>query len=313
MDQLLVSLISECLAKAQSLGLTATNTIVLSSGSTDANSVNIYVSYLEPNGSELPLNFMWLVADVNSGDYRKIFKRVSRSAVPPYNNSYVTMTTYTSVMSSVAEYDQPAFIRAATLNHTGAVGNVHNMTPTQLGAVSLSGDRMLGALLTRQNWRTVALTSDELIPNQRLIDAQNSQTNGFYTIIMQLNTRLTNVENELRNLKLGKIAEFESRIAQLELVGGGELDIGLIPRTYVHNQETEEVLWIVNHNLGTKDLIVQYWVLNDFPDGPQYEMATAETITMLDDDFLVVEHNMPVKGKVVILEAALEEDSALNG
>jgi len=312
MDQLLVSLISECLAKAQSLGLTATNTIVLSSGSSDANSVNIYVSYLEPNGSELPLNFMWLNADINSADYRKIYKRISRSATAPYNNTYSLMTTYNSVMANVAEYDQSAFIRAATLNHTLALGNVHNATPTQLGSVNLNGDRMLGALLARANWRTVALASEELIPNQRLIDAQNSQTNGFYTILMQMNLRLTKVEDELKNLKLGKITEFENRISQLELTGGGDVDIGLIPRTYVHNQETEETVWIVNHSLGTKDLIVQYWVVSEFPNGPQYEMANAESITMVDDDFLLVEHNMPVKGKVVILEAALEEDSALN-
>lgn len=312
MDQLLVSLISECLAKAQSLGLTATNTIVLSSGSSDANSVNIYVSYLEPNGNELPLNFMWLNADINSADYRKIYKRISRSATAPYNNTYILMTTYNSVIANTAEYDQSSFIRAASLNHILASGNVHNATSTQLGAVNLNGDRMLGALLARSNWRTVALTSDELIPNQRLIDAQNSQTNGFYTILMQMNLRLTKVEDELKNLKLGKIVEFENRISQLELTGGGDVDVGLIPRTYVHNQETEETVWIVNHSLGTKDLIVQYWVISEFPNGPQYEMANAESITMVDDDFLLVEHNMPVKGKVVILEAALEEDSALN-
>lgn len=312
MDQLLVSLISECLAKAQSLGLTATNTIVLSSGSSDANSVNIYVSYLEPNGSELPLNFMWLNADVNSTDYRKIYKRISRSATAPYANTYSLMTTYNSVMANVAEYDQSAFIRAATLNHTLALGNVHNATPTQLGSVNLNGDRMLGALLARANWRTVALTSDELIPHQKLIESQNNQSNSFYGILAQLNTRLMIVEDEIRKLKSTTLPSLETRIQTLELTGGGEVDIGLIPRTYVHNQETEETVWIVNHSLGTKDLIVQYWVVSEFPNGPQYEMANAESITMVDDDFLIVEHNMPVKGKVVILEAALEEDSALN-
>lgn len=310
MDQLLVSLITECLAKAQSLGLSQTNTIVLSVGSSDNSSVNIYVSYVEPSGSDLPFNYMWLVADPNAINYRYVYKRTSRSASNPYANTYVQMLTYNAVLANTAQYDQQSTIRSALNNHALLTGNVHQATPTQIGAVSVNGGQMLGALLARSDWRTVAITPNELIPNQRLIDAQNSQTNGFYAILMQLNNRLTTVENELRNLKLGKLVELENRIHDIEISGGG--NVGIVPRTYVHVQETPETLWSVNHQLGTQDLIVQYWVLSAYPDGPQYEFATAETITMLDNDFLIIEHNMPVAGKVVILEAALEVDSGLN-
>jgi hypothetical protein len=307
MDQLLVSLITECLAKSTTLGITGSNTVVLSVGASDNESVNIYVSYIEPNLAELPLNFMWLVADQNSGNYRKLLKRVSRISTPPFNNTYIELSTRQEVLTNYMQYDQASLIRSALINHVVSTGNSHNATPTQLSSVNVGGDQMVGQLLARANWRTVPLVPTEFIPNQRLIDAQNAQTNGFYTIIMQLNSRVSKVEEELRNLKLGRIKELEDRVTLIEETGNGSIDIGIVPRTYVHIQETEQSIWTINHRLGNTDLIVQYWVAQLDGDGKTvYEVAVAESITLLDGEFLVVEHNMPVKGKVVILEAGLD-------
>jgi hypothetical protein len=299
MDTLLIGLVSECLSKAVALGLTASNKIVLAVGSTQNETALIYVSAVEPTGPELPLNFMWIVSDSNSADYQKILRRTSKTANFPYQNTYEYPTVYANVINTFPVYDAvDGFIRPALENHRYSVGNAHAATPTQIGAVNINGDTMLGVLRARANWRSVPLQPEEFIPLQKMTDSLNSQTQGFYTILMQLFNRIGAVETTN--------AQLAQRITALETTGGGQIDPNLVPRTYVHEQAEAEPTWIINHNLGTQFLIVQHWVHITTPDGIKLELAGAEQVVIVNDNFVLIDHTIPATGIVVLLEAGLE-------
>lgn len=304
MDTLLVGLVSDCIAKALSLGLTSTNKVTLSVGSSPASSILIFVSNVEPIGSELPQNTLWIPSDVNSLDYAKMLRRSSAIPSGSYQNTYSYPTNYTDVMNTLPVYSTGnGFIRAAESNHGYSIGNAHGASAAQLGAVNVSGDQMLGPLRVRANWASVPLATNEFPPLQRVTQLLGQQTNGFNSILFQMQLQLNTFSQAL--------AALTARVEALENLGGGQINPNLIPRTYIHDQVEPADQWIVNHQLGSKDLVVQIWTAVETLNGDILELVGNDAVYMPDEDFILIEFSMPLRGKVTVIEIGISGDEEI--
>jgi len=72
-----------------------------------------------------------------------------------------------------------------------------------------------------------------------------------------------------------------------------DIDVSIIHLgKYIHNQTTPSDQWVIQHNLGTTDLIVQVYA---------DDSQATTSITIVDENTVVVDLSVATTGKAIIL------------
>lgn len=247
----LQSFVDRCVGIAESRGLSSNYPITLKvKESTDGAETLVVVSYTEPYQMTLPINVSWIDGDPDSDDYKLAFKRESKISSGGLNHTWVELSSYEDIFEPEQYYlleDTPM-----------PMYSEEQLANQMANAVDKTGDQLEGALLARTLGAGEEYQPEELIPKSFQVSEQNSQTQGFYNIILNIYRRLGLVE--------ALAAENDRRLDELDLTGndggdgsnggGGTTDPANIG-TFIHVQEQASDVWIVEHNLGTDNLIYQ--------------------------------------------------------
>ena len=303
MDPLL-EFINQCYSIALSNGLSEDLPVVIEYGNDEDFPIKIVVSNTEPVDLTLPLNVIWIVSnDANVDDYFSALIRSSKDLSSNYDHTWSKASALADITSLSQYYEGNDRFRVGALQAVNNLRDENEPFPDRYLRLDSNGV-LQGSLTVRELSNSQGYGLTEAIPRRTLVDALNSQTQGFYTILMGMNTRLNAAEQ--------KIANHESRIIDLELGGGGGNSGGQLDgaRYYVHVQNELESEWIINHQLDTKNIIVQVW-RNDEIDPALPEQATlSEVITeekiVFSKDFILVRFSIPMTGRVVISTFGLE-------
>lgn len=203
-------LIDRCLEIAGGRGLNASTPIVVKiKEPTLFRETLIAVSYEEPHELILPLNVTWIDANPNSIDYFKAFKRVSKTPDGGFYNTWEEILSYDEVFEP-PQYWAPEDTPIPVYSEEQQSG----VSDEQLAEkVSRDGDTMTGPLRARtlpsgESWGT-----NEFFPRGFFTTELNRNTQGFYSILSLINTRLTSVEQLALDNK--------RRLDELGDIGGG--------------------------------------------------------------------------------------------
>lgn len=182
-------LIDRCIEIAQSKGLSSEYPIVVKiKEPTLPQETFIVVSYDEPHELILPLNVTWIDADPQSVDYFSAFKRVSKIPDGGFHNSWDQITSYNEIFEPPqywAEEDTPVPVYVENPNAGSGGGE---------DKINREGDTMEGPLLARTLPEGTTWDAEEFFPRAFFTTEMNRNTQGFYAILSQFNTRLQRVE-----------------------------------------------------------------------------------------------------------------------
>lgn len=118
MDQL-AEFISMTLSLADKRNLAKENPIVVTIPVANAESIITVVSHLEPNHVTLPFNVIWIVADPDSVDYAKAFRRLSALPYGGRRNTWANLTTYQDILDEPQFYDRTATFQLGEVQTSG--------------------------------------------------------------------------------------------------------------------------------------------------------------------------------------------------
>lgn len=304
MDPLLLEFINQCYAKALANGLNDGLPTVIDYSDSEDLPVKIVVSFTEPTELLLPLNVIWIVADENNGDdYLSALIRTSKQTSANYAHSWAKAVSINEINGISQYYEGTDKFRYEAYQTLQNLQDVPNPFPNKY--LSLTGNQSLtGPVFLRELSNSQSYGLTEAIPRKTLVDALNNQTQGFYAILIGLNNRMNTAEQRLNN--------HQQRIEALELgTGGGNGGAQLNgARFYIHMQGTADTEWIINHQLNTRNIIVQVWK-DDSPNPEVPEQVTQSEVmveekTIFDENFIVVRFSVPTTGRVVISTFGLE-------
>lgn len=297
MDAQLIQLISDCLSIATERGV-ATGTpvvIALNTGESSSVKTRVVVAYDEPT-QILPLNVTWIVADPVDADYQKAFKRASKTPNNGFNNTWVELSLYSEVFTPGQYYDGTDLPKVeSTLDemedHITDPNNPHE------GAVSKSGDTLLGPLIARTLGQGDSYASDELIPKSELASlAMWANVVGLYGGLnnrVSYNNYLIGLLGQTDSSHSTSIADLVARIDALESAPAPSVE----SQTLVVSEANKVDTWIIEHNWGTRSVIVQVF------DGEDEVMLPAE-VKPIDDNHIQISFLFAEFGKATVLKVA---------
>lgn len=298
MDQQLQTLINDCYVRAVGYGLTQQQSILLEFGNDVGQSTYIYVGSDEPINQVLPLNVCWLVSDENDADYFKLLKRVSKTVSGNRQHTWTELFDYASA-TEAQYYDDTDRLRQSdpTLveKHERSV-DVHPNLVRLAG-----GQTMTGPLYPRSVGPGQQYGNAEIFPYGVFRTILSQQSNNYFNIMMEMNIRLTQAEEDILDLK--------RRLQNIETGTGGDVGGGVAgARFYVHviNEPSAEI--IIHHELDSYNIIAQVWLMSasegedpELPGAPEiYAQIIPESIELPDKNFIIVRTQVPIVGRVVI-------------
>lgn len=184
--------------------------------------VTMILSFVEPTTHVFPLNGLWLIADGSAAGYKKVLRRVSKTATAPYKNTWQEETDYATVMNTVQRWDEA------------------DLPAPQI--ISASGGRLTGKVLVRTG--VTAFDTDELAPKSYTDGVRTAMNNSFFTMFNNMNSRVNSNLTAIRALQQD-VPLLDSRISALEQAGGEGQIKGL-----VFVQENADTVWALRHDLG---------------------------------------------------------------
>jgi hypothetical protein len=298
MDQQLQTLINDCYVRAVGYGLTQEQSILLEFGNDVGQIIYIYVGSDEPINNSLPLNVCWLVSGENDADYFKLLKRVSKNVSGNRQHTWTELFDYATATEN-QYYDEADRLRLA--DPTSLEKHTRD-TDAHPNLVRLSGGQTLtGPLYPRTVGPGQQYANAEVFPYGVFRTILSQQSNNYFNIMMEMNVRLTQAEED--------IIELKRRLQNIETGTGGDVGGGVAgARFYVHviNEPSSEV--IIHHELDSYNIIAQVWLLAssegedpEFPDAPEvYAQIIPESIELPDKNFIIVRTQIPIVGRVVI-------------
>lgn len=296
MDSELLDLINGIYAHALDAGLSSSFPVQIVYGdddNTNGEDISIVVFEDEPT-SKLFANIFWLNVNESSPDYLKLFIRESKIPSGEYANTWLPVTTM-SGLGVDQYYDIEDIIRTSMDTQIDQHMLAAKPHPNYK-VIDETGGVLTGKLFTRALTNSQSYDLTEAIPRRTLVEALNSQTNGFYSILQNLNNRV--------NQNVSEITLLKKRVTDLENgTGGGG---GGTPvegaKFYVHTQDEPLTEWIINHELDSINLIVNVWearIDHGAGNTVYYEVCPEEKV-VFDRNFVVVTFIKPMSGKVII-------------
>jgi hypothetical protein len=291
MDSQLIAFVQSAYTKALSNGLTESFPVTLLYGNEVQAPRIVVVSFIEPVALILPLNVIWINVSPSSADYMKALRRVSKVDSISYDHTWEALTLFDQIMEVAQTYDSTDSLRTTDDQQLRYAKEKTDGLPNQLRK---AGDTASGPLNARTLATGQQYGTNELIPRQFITQQINSQTNGFYGIILPMNTRLQAVE--------AASSSQNQRIAALE----SGAPIGLTPYVLQITAQNNALSFNVQHNKGTRNVNVVVLEFSTDGETTLYTPVTVNTVAAYHDNFVLVETNMllPVGSRIVVYPAS---------
>ena len=152
---------------------------------------------------------------------------------------------------------------------------------------------MQGALLARILAEGVSYSATEFIPKQYVDDRISTLNSSFFVMYSNLYRRVTSNDQRIRALELGAVI-VDQRLDTLEstLVGGS------MP-THIHTQEIPAEDWVITHELGTNNVKVDIWDVDN-------ELVIPARVYAYNETTMVISFadGHPVAGRAIIVGVA---------
>jgi hypothetical protein len=264
------------LVVAQSRGLSNTDPVNLLYKNEDTafEPIRFIVSYNEPYNDVAPLTVLWLVANPVSPNYLKLFRRTVRTPSSGYNHTWGELADLSTVWNTQI-WDTPEPSDIETQEHSDTVGNPHNTTAKQVGALGQEGGDLYGPLTLRDlDVAPDDYADDEAVPRSWLDGALNA-VKSVNTSIQQA---FTNIFAQIDNLR-GRV-----EILELSLLG---------LRGHIFNKPVAAAVWNVNHNMNNSNIMISVYE-ND-------QVVLPAMVEIIDGDNVKIAFAEPVSGKAEIV------------
>lgn len=277
--------VDRCLGIATERGLSSSKPIVLVvKAPNTGEETRIVVSYSEPYDLILPLNVSWINGDVASPDYKKTFKRTSKTAAGGFTHSWTQISNYDDVFTPPQYWDG-----------------------TDLPVVE--------STLSDMNSHMAETTADDDVHGSRAyIDSEvNQLTSSFGSAYANMNQRVVYNDQRIRALETAKnthsetlatleagqisqneeIEQLKNRVFVLE-ESGGSSGGGSGAVSYTHVVVDAALTWTIPHNMDTKNLICQVY-------DEQFNLVLPAGTSKVDDNTWVVSFAVPQSGRAVLI------------
>lgn len=290
MDSQLIAFIQSAYESALDNGLTPTFPVSLLYGTTYQSRV-IVVSHTEPSDLVLPINVIWVNVNSSSIDYMKALKRVSKEDSVTYAHTWQTLALFEQVTDYEQVFDATDILRSTPQQDVKFISEKDGGLPKQL---LKSGDTATGPINARTLASGQSYASNEFIPRSFVVSQISSQTNGFYGILLPMNTRLQNAESAINNNTL--------RITALEQGA----PTGVTPFVFTITEENNSLSMNIQHNKNTMNVSVTVLAKEGTEETPLYSQVGVHGILAYHLNFVLVEVLMllPVGSKIIVYPAA---------
>lgn len=249
-------------------GLSASNDVILRVNP----DVLIILSFEEPIDHLFPLNGLWMLADSTNANYKKLYRRTSKTPTAPYQNTWQEVVEYDDMMNTVQTWD------AADL--------------PQPVIVSGKGGQLQAPLLPH----AAPYVNAEVIPKSYVDGVRTAMNNSFFTMFNNMNARV--------NQNLADIRIHAENIDQINV----RIDALMVSQNSVvakvFQQETEDTIWTLRHEVGIGSGYVV--VL-----GPEGDYVWPDSVNPMAEDptnVLEVTFSAPVSGLAFLMYVPLVSD-----
>lgn len=230
--------IARLIQAAQVRGLNDSTPVLLTTDGPSKTRINIIVSKAEPIEVIAPLDLIWIDPETSVAR-----RRVNRGASANYTHTWADATESNFWTAQTWDEPRPSDQDFQELNRN--IGNTHDLTAYDLGAFDATGGRFTGAVYPRTLGTGQDYAADEMVPRS-FVEKLTSTAQALAASVYQ---QLTSVRNSVRALGT-RTTTVENKVKELELGGGTG-----VPK-YLHTQEDEDLEWLIEHNLGTQNLII---------------------------------------------------------
>lgn len=279
-------------AEKRGLSMTKPVIVALNNESTKYKEVRFVVSHKEPIDITSPLNVMWVVSDPASPDFKKVMRRSSRSNSGSYAHAWSEVLREADLFVSQV-WDLPEPVNQPFYDHISLIGNPHQMVASDIDAVAKSGGKLTGPLETRVLPSGEQPAMSEVVPRSFLesnLVPLRSITSSLQMFFSNLNNQVGSIRNRTTGVE-GRMTTIEEEMKTLKTEAGESASKG-----FVHEQVEPASVWIIVHNLETKDIQVQVFEGND--------LVWPASITNEDENTVRIRFAVPIIGSARIIPIA---------